>query len=164
MPCVGSFLSISLLFAGSRFAGADFSGSVCIDSSHSDWSLWVVTGPDDFPDSLEEFDWPLILDVEAELLLEDDFNPDTTRNAKLCLVQTIIFPSLVHPYEYPCSEQSFPSDRSAGVSSNICTMTFRSRSSAYFCACSFIYTCHSRSPPLWDFWISAKCPCQFIGA
>ena len=33
-----------------------------------------------------------------------------------------------HSYEYPCSEQSIPSDRTAGVSSSNCTVTNRSRS------------------------------------
>ena len=79
---------------------------------------------------------PLVFDVGAELLLEDDDNPGTTRGTKLSIIQVIVFPFWVnrgispffHSCEHPCSEQSSPSERTAGVSSSNCTMTNRSKS------------------------------------
>ena len=45
-----------------------------------------------FSDSPEEFDCSFGLDVEAELMLEEDDNPGTTRGTKLSIVQVIVFP------------------------------------------------------------------------
>ena len=108
-------------------------------------SLHVVT-ESDVADSPEEFDFGL--DVEAELLLENDDNPGTTRGTKLSIVQVIVFTFLVnrachrffHSCEHPCSEQSLPSDRTAGVSSSNCRVTSRSRSWTKSCASSFVCT------------------------
>ena len=93
MPCVGSSLFISSFScAGPRFPEASLSGSVCIGFPHACLSLRVVTGSDDVSDSPEELDWSFGLDVEAELLLEDDDNPGTTRGTKLSILQVIVFP------------------------------------------------------------------------
>ena len=62
-------------------------------------------------------------DVEDELLSEFDDNPGTTRGTKFSVLHNIssLFRSIVefhrffHSYEHPCSEQSFPSDRTASV-------------------------------------------------
>ena len=69
-------------------------------------------------------------------MLEYDDNLDTTRGTKLSTVQVFVFPFCVicgvspffYSYEHPRSAQSFPSDRTAGVSSSNCTVTNRSRS------------------------------------
>ena len=45
-----------------------------------------------------------------------------------------------HSYEHPRSEQSLPSDRTAGVSSSNCTVTNWSRSWTYTCASSSVCT------------------------
>ena len=50
------------------------------------------------------------------------------------------FWSLTHSWEYPWSSQSFPSDRTASVSSINCTVTKRLRSSTWTCASSFVCT------------------------
>ena len=136
-PCVGSCSSISSsVCAEPRFPEACLSGFVCIGFPHACLALRVVIGSDDVSDSPEDFDWSFGLDVEAELLLEDDDNPGTTRGTKLSIFQVMVLPFLVnrgvlpffHSYEHPCSEQSLPSDRTAGVSSSNCTATNRSRS------------------------------------
>ena len=73
--------------------------------------------------------------MEVELLLEDDDNPGTTRGTKMSIMQIIVFSFGVnrgvslffHSFQHPFSEQSLPSDRTAGVSSSNCTVTNRSR-------------------------------------
>ena len=87
-------------------------------------------------------------DVEDELALELDDNPGTTGGTKFSVLQRIFFPCLVrcgfwplvHSWEYPWSSQSFSSDRTAGVSLGICTVTKRSRSWTYTGASSFVCT------------------------
>ena len=79
---------------------------------------------------------PLVFVLKAELLLEDDDNPGTERGTQLPIKQVIVFPFCVnrgvspffHSYEHPCSWQSLPSDRTAGVSWSNCTVTNGSRS------------------------------------
>ena len=80
MLCVGSssFIS-SFLRAELRFPEA------CL-------ALRVFIGSDDVSDLPKEFDWSFGLDVEAELLLENDDNPGTTRGTKLSIIQVIVFP------------------------------------------------------------------------
>ena len=119
-----------------------------------------------FPGWPEELDWPVDFDVEADLLLEDDDNPGMTRGAKLSIVQGIVFPFLVdrgvsqcfHSYEFPCAEQSFPSDRTGGVSSSNCTVPNRSRSWTYTCASSFVCTSPFAVTTVVSFWTISKYP------
>ena len=59
-----------------------------------------------------------------------------------CLVNRGFWP-LAHSQWNPCSSQSLPSDRTAGVLSSICTVTERPRSWTYTCASSFVCTSSS---------------------
>ena len=128
MPCVRSSLFIS--FAGSRFPVAYLSWTVSIGFPHACLSLRVVTGSNDVPNFLEQLDWSVDLDVEDKLLLEHDDNPGTTRGTELSIVQVINFPFWANCGVSPFSthmnirvfEQSWWSNRIAGVSSSSCTV------------------------------------------
>ena len=104
--------------------------------------------------------------VEAELLLGDNDNAGTTKGTKLSIVQVIIFCVLVkrgvspffHSYEHACSEQSFPSDRTGGVSSSDCTVASKSRSCTYTCASSFACTSPFAVTNVVGFWTFSKYP------
>ena len=88
------------------------------------------------------------VDVAEELLPELVDNLGTTRGTELSVLHIIVFPSLVnrgfwpltHTKEYPRSSQSFPRDRTAGVSSSNCTSTNRFISWTYTCASTFVCT------------------------
>ena len=74
-------------------------------------------------------------DVEDELVpvLDDTWNDkrhEIFRCAQKYSSPFLInrgFGPLTPSYEYPCSSQSFPGDRTAGVSSSICTVSKRPR-------------------------------------
>ena len=75
-------------------------------------------------------------------------SPGTTRGTKLSVLHKNVFASLVkrglwpltHSQEYRWSSQSFPSDRTASVSSSDCSVTKRSRSWTSSCASSCVGT------------------------
>ena len=87
-------------------------------------------------------------DVEDEAVPELVVNPAMTKGTKCSVLKAILFPCLfscgrwplAHTLEYPCSSQSFPSDRTAGVSSRNCTVTKRPRSWTKTSASSFVCT------------------------
>ena len=149
MPCVWSSLFISSsLCAGPRFSVACLSWSVSIGFPRACLSLRVVTGSNNVPNFLKLFDWSVDLDVEDKMLLEYDDSLDTTRSTELSTVQVNVFSNLgqlwsfavFHSHEYPRFEQSWWSNRIAGVLSSNCTVANRSRSWTKTGAYSFICT------------------------
>ena len=66
-----------------------------------------------------------VVDVEVDELEEAVDKPRTTTGTKFSVLHCIQVPfkircgfgPLIHSYEFPCSSQSFPSDKTAGVSS-----------------------------------------------
>ena len=78
-----------------------------------------------------------VLDESCDADVEDELDiPGTTIGTKFSVLHKMFFPCLVnrgclllaHSWVYPCSSKSSPNDRTAGVSSSVCTVTKRSRS------------------------------------
>ena len=79
------------------------------------------------------------MDVEESKLQEElVYKPGTTIGTKFSVLHCIRIPFLmrcgfwpvIHSYEYPCSSQSFPSDKTAGVSSR--TISVKNVSLVFF--------------------------------
>ena len=88
----------------------------------------------------------LFLRQEDELVPELDDNPGATGGTTFSVLQKNLplfgqpWFLTAHSLEYPCSSQSFPSDRTAGVSSSSCTVTNMPRSWTKTRASSFVCT------------------------
>ena len=94
---------------------------------------YTVTGSESVPHRSPRSLIPSSLDtVEGVMVVEEDKleeqlvdKPGTRIGTKFSVLHCIRIPflmrcgfwPLIHSYEYPCSSQSFPSDRTAGVSS-----------------------------------------------
>ena len=109
--------------------------------------------------------------VEDDLAPELEHSPGTTTGTKFSVLHRIFFPSLVrcgfwppaHSLVYPCFSQSLPNDKTAGVSSNNCTVTKRSRSWTYYLCFLVSFALHHWPlPPLWEspFQLSSKPFCS----
>ena len=160
MPCVGSSLFIS--FAGSRFTVVCLSWSVSIGFPHACLSLRVVTGSNDVPNFLELIGlirWSRCWrQTAAGTWWQSWYNEKywvvhCTSNRLPSLGQSWKF-AVFNSYKYPRYEQSWWSDRIAGVSSSNCTVTNRSRSWTKTCAYSFLCTAPDRGKSLMVFWTS----------
>ena len=103
---------------------------------------------------------------EFSLSAEYDESLDTMRSNEFSIVQVIVFPFFGHSWsfavfhlgEYPRFEQNLSSNRTAGVSSSICTVANRSRSWTKTGVYSFICTAPGRGKSLMGFWTFSKYP------
>ena len=87
--------------------------TLSLDTIAGGWSEWSISVEDVMGVEMDE--------LEEELVVK----PGTTIGTKFSVLQCVPIPflmrrgfwPLIHSYEYPCSSQSFPGDKTAGVSS-----------------------------------------------
>ena len=124
----------------------------CLSTRSLDTIEDVMVG--DVDELEEELGWSIsciegVMDVE-ECQLEEELvdKPGTTTGTKFSVLHCIripfsiwcVFWPLIHSCEYPCSPQSFPSDKTAGVSSRTFIVMNISNSLTYTIASSCVCT------------------------